>query len=238
MKPIVVGLVLLVSVTSTFGQTIKPSECAARLLTQFSTSVVDLKHGAERAATDTDTLEMFVSTPLRFQRTMEEDSAAFRLSFRECPKSIVEAADQVAVAFETIAKGYALAVQAGKTVWLMVNQAKNASNEAELTRITEQIEELRLTMVEQNVDMERRHALLPQVALLVFGGVVGKDSTKDQVALLLSEMEKQKIVHNITKLCAGQCVLKAGVEYPYAAVGLLLENLQKPFLLNGVPIEN
>jgi hypothetical protein len=237
MKTILFAISLTLNATSARAQT-TASDCAGRLLTQFSTSVIDLKHRAESATNKTsDTLEFFVSTPLRFQTRMQQDSAHFRRSFRDCPKSIVEAANVVADTFDVFAKGYASVVQTGKKAWLLTSNGKNAGSQPEVNGVTEELEALRTAMAEQTDDIERRKSRLPQIALLVFEGVIGKSPAKNKVALLLSGTEKQRVISEITKLCAGQCVVKAGIEYPYAAVGLILEKLREPFLLNGTPRE-
>ena len=101
------------------------------------------------------------------------------------------------------------------------------------------MQNLRGAIAESQVDMERRYSLLPQAALLVFGGTIGRSTTaKDKIALLLTASDKQSVISTVTRACRGKCTFKAGVDYSYAAVGVILDNLQKPFLLDGVPMDH
>jgi hypothetical protein len=237
MKPIFAGLVLVLIPVSATAQT--PSECAVRLLMEFSQSVVELNHRAERASrSEPGTLELFVSTPLQFQRAMEDQSEKFRLTFYNCPRSVVVAAEEAAEAFQVIAEGYGSNARLGNEVLRLLNKGDNTQDATELQEITEELKKLRLRQLKQTAEMQQRLAQLPGTAALVFDSIVGQNSTKDDIALLLSESQKRKLVGEITEICAGQCVSTNNAPYPYAAVALILEGLNMPFPLNGMPLEN
>jgi hypothetical protein len=204
-------------------------------VSEFALAVVDIQRQREQIKPDLSP-ETLIATPLRLQRTIEESASHFLTTFQDCHFADADTTSLIAGVFSQLAEQYKQSVDLGKRSWQIVGV--DPSGPAEAHEKTRQLQTLLGELAEQQVNMERTDAILPKIATFLLFAITGKHPTdSNRIALMLTATEKQQLLAAIKKTCRDQCEFKAGVKYTYASVGLILDKLQEPFALDGVPFD-